>query len=635
MYPLFCVIIIWNKNKFRDGNYMPEISMELFCLAVMVLVAFLFFSQKHNQNRGSVHSMFARLMVVAIVLIVTELAASYFIVHMDIINRGILIGIMSMYMFSIVSFLYVSYIYIKRLINTDVPSLRKIGNWANYLVGGLFAVMLVVPFMTMENGSETVLFGSDIMWVFAIFAIQELFVICLLIYNRQYVNVKRRKIIVLASVLQSLCIFFQLYIQNLFLTGIGVTIVTISFYMTLEDEDVKLIDQLELEKENADKANNAKSGFIANVSHEIRTPINAILGMDEIILRESKEANIRRYASDIKSAAQTLHGIMNEILDISKIESGKMELEEAPYEIRTLINDTSNFIQLKVKDKGLDFKIEVDKELPSAYWGDGIRLKQILTNILTNAVKYTEEGEITLLVSDLGKESGMQKLHFEVRDTGIGMRQEDLDKITQEYQRFDTGRNRNVEGTGLGMSITMQFIKLFGSELKIESEYGVGSVFEFDIEQRICDENPVGDIRIAVAKAEETYSYSNMLEIPSSRVLVVDDNAINRKVFMNLLKNTGLEIDDADSGFACLDLVKKNEYKIIFMDHMMPDMDGIETFHALREMDDNLSKDAKVIMLTANAVSGAKEQYLAEGFDDFIPKPIIPADLEAMIKKYS
>jgi len=613
---------------------MPEISMELFCLGLMALCAFLFFFQKHTKKRDRVQIMFSRLLVVASIQVSCELAASYFATSRDLLGYDALVLIMIFYLVSLLAFLYIAYLYIKCLINMDVPSLKKIGNWANYLVGGLFFVILMLPMfgLKVEDGSPT--FDDSIYFVYSIFLIYEIFILILLWANRKFVNKKRRKIIILAIAVQCSSMLFQAFFSHLFVGAIGVTILTISFYMTLEDEDVKLIDQLALEKENADRANDAKSDFIANVSHEIRTPINAVLGMDEIILRESKDPVVRRYASDIKSAAQTLHGIMNEILDISKIESGKLEITNGVYELNSLLNDTYNFIQLKVKDKKLEFKIDVDSQIPSEYIGDEIRIKQILTNLLTNAVKYTESGGITLRIR--GEKGGDRQeiLHFMVEDTGRGMKEEDLKNLFQEYQRFDAEKNRNVEGTGLGMSITLQFLRLLGSELKVDSTYGVGSVFSFDLSQEIFDEKPFGELKEPEQRIEEDYTYQNTLEVSNVRVLVVDDNAINRKVFINLLKNTSLDIDEAESGLECISLVKKNVYNLIFMDHMMPEMDGIETFHIIRTMEDNISKDAKVIMLTANAVSGARETYLAEGFDDFIPKPIVPAELEEMIKKY-
>ena len=405
---------------------------------------------------------------------------------------------------------------------------------------------------------------------------------------------------------------------------------------------------MERKKQQALMASEAKGRFLANMSHEIRTPINAVLGMDAMILRECTDVSIREYALDIQNAGQSLLSLINDILDLSKIESGKLEILPEEYDLSSLIHDIMNMITMKAKDKGLAVNLSVDENLPSRYWGDDIRLRQILVNIMNNAVKYTETGSVTLTVkrADTGDGDGIShgssenstttdndvfSLFFQVEDTGIGIKQEDIAKLFGEFERIEEDRNRNIEGTGLGMSITTQLLELMGSKLEVESVYGEGSTFYFTLEQRIMDAEPIGDLGERIKKRATEYSYQVAFTAPEAQVLVVDDNSVNRRVFTNLLKATKVMVDEAAGGMECIRMAGEKQYDVIFLDHMMPDLDGIETLHRLRGLKDCPSHDAPVVALTANAVSGAKEMYLREGFDSFLSKPINPDKLEKML----
>lgn len=389
-------------------------------------------------------------------------------------------------------------------------------------------------------------------------------------------------------------------------------------------------DQAEEARAEAIAANAAKGKFLAHMSHEIRTPINAVLGMDTMILRESKEMHIKEYALDIQNAGQTLLAIINEILDFSKIESGKLDIILVEYDLSSMLHDISNMIKAKATAKKLELNIHVDEKLPSKLLGDDVRIRQVLVNLLNNAVKYTQEGSVTLKVD--GRVEGRNVFFdFSVEDTGIGIKEEDMEKLFQEFERIEEKRNRNIEGTGLGINITTQLLLLMGSRLQVESAYGKGSRFYFTLEQQIVDSTPVGNLEERLKKMSTEYSYLAAFTAPDAQVLVVDDNATNHKVFVSLLKCTKINVDVADSGKACLELTAKKHYDLIFLDHMMPEMDGIETLHRMKQAENNLCEGVPVIALTANAITGAKEMYLAEGFDAFLPKPINPEKLEQMI----
>ena len=383
--------------------------------------------------------------------------------------------------------------------------------------------------------------------------------------------------------------------------------------------------------DEAERANRMKSQFLAKMSHEIRTPINAIMGINEMILRESKENHIKEYAHDVKDSSVVLLNIVNEILDSSKVESGKMELLCNDYEIGTLFNDLYNMMNVKAKEKGLELFFDIDSTMPKAYYGDDKRIRQILMNLMSNAVKYTKQGSVTLKVR-CKSENGRARLHYSIKDTGIGIKKEDLGKIYDEFARFDVSKHSGEEGTGLGMKIARQFLELMGSTLQIESEYEKGSVFSFELEQKIVNSEPLGNFREKLLHSEKEENEKISFTAPNARVLVVDDHQLNLKVYSNLLKETKMKICEAESGQACLEMLRLASFDLVFIDHMMPEMDGIETFHAIKE--ERLCEGVPIIMLTANAILGDREKYIREGFDDFLSKPIIPEHLMEIVLKY-
>lgn len=383
----------------------------------------------------------------------------------------------------------------------------------------------------------------------------------------------------------------------------------------------------------AEAANDAKGAFLAHMSHEIRTPINAVLGMDTMILRETKEPAIKQYAMDIQKAGSTLLSLVNDILDISKIESGKMELVNVNYDFSSLVHDTVSLIREKASDKELELKVNVDSEIPCTLHGDDVRIRQVLVNILSNAVKYTDEGTVTLSISG-HKEGNIEKLHFSVKDTGIGIKEENLHKLFEEFERIEELRNRHIEGTGLGMSITINLLSMMGTTLEVKSEYGVGSEFYFDLEQEIIRDERIGDITSRISQMTEEYSYEVLFTAPDAKILVVDDNKTNLSVVRDLLKETQIDVHTTVSGLEALEMIRDTKYDVILLDHMMPDMDGIEVMNRITGDPTHLNVGTPVIVLTANAIEGAREEYISAGFNDYLSKPIIPDKLERMLAKY-
>ena len=386
---------------------------------------------------------------------------------------------------------------------------------------------------------------------------------------------------------------------------------------------VRLNVEYENARNEAIRANEAKSLFLSNMSHEIRTPINAVLGMNEMILRECTDKQILTYAENIRSSGKTLLFLINDILDMSKIESGKMEILRVEYDLSVLIMDLWNIIFLRAQEKGLTIQFSLEETLPRVLYGDDVRIKQIVTNLLTNAVKYTPQGGIEVHVAYERHGDEQISLIISVKDTGMGIKKEDMGKLFESFQRLEEEKNRNIEGTGLGMNITMSLLKLMDGDMKVESEYGKGSTFTVMIPQKVICDEPTGDFESIRNRQEQNRASGyQSFEAPEANILVVDDNAMNLTVFQSLLKRTRMNIVTADSGRKCLELVKKEHFHIIFMDHMMPEMDGIETLHEIQKLTDFPNADTPVIILTANALSGARESYLSEGFADFLTKPI-------------
>lgn len=363
--------------------------------------------------------------------------------------------------------------------------------------------------------------------------------------------------------------------------------------------------------------------------------MNAIIGMNEMVMREEISPKAAQYSQDIYNAGQTLLAIINDILDFSKIESGKMEIVPVSYELGSLLNDVLNMVNKKVHDKGLELVADISPDIPHQLFGDEIRIRQVILNLVNNAVKYTDKGKVTLRVEHRERGDDGIDLLVSVADTGIGIREEDLDKLFNSFQRVDMSVNRKVEGTGLGLSIAKQLVEQMNGQIRVDSTYGQGSTFSICLPQKVEDASPIGDFAGAVQKMyKDRRAEEIAFTAPDARILVVDDNKVNLVVAKGLIRETKIQVDSALSGAEALEKIKTEKYHIILLDHMMPVMDGMETLKRMREQEENESRSAAVIALTANAISGSREMYLAAGFDDYLSKPINAARYKEMICKY-
>ena len=430
----------------------------------------------------------------------------------------------------------------------------------------------------------------------------------------------------------------------LFLIFLLCVIIVDLFIDRLFDWQDSVNNQLKKAIDDAIAAGKTKTQFFAQMSHEIRTPINAVIGMNEMILRECRDKTIIKYANNAYAAAQSLLSLINDILDFSKLESDKMELVEEVYQLDELIRTLVTMVKFRAEKKSLDFKVKVNENIPNELFGDSTRIRQIIVNFLTNAVKYTKVGGIVLSVDmELGldedtgvkRELGELLLTFSVKDSGIGIRDEDKSKLFKNFERFDAKTNKNVEGTGLGLAITAKLVKIMRGKIDVQSVYGEGSTFTVLLPQKVMGKKAIGKFEEKIiAEKPKTNTYKVSFVAPNAKILVVDDNEMNLLVATSLLKATKIQVDTAINGKLALNMMAKNRYDLVFLDQMMPELDGIETLKLAREMKENKSPGIPMIALSANAVAGAREMFLKEGFTNYLSKPIDAVALENMLMEY-
>ena len=604
---------------------------QISCAIIIFIIGVLYFFSSNRTSKSS--KWFSVLLSCSFFQLIFDVISVYTVNHLDtvspILNRIVHIFFMGL----LLIMFFLVYKYLESIIEEELG--EKIKRYSYDAIPLIITMLglIFLPLSYIENPRSNYSYGPAAFMTYFGVVIYLVFIVNLLLRYNKILPSKKKKAIYVALLSELPIAVYQILVPEALITSLGIVVLNLGIYLTTENPDALLVEQLEKEKNRADNANAAKTNFLANMSHEIRTPITAVLGMNELILRETKDSLVRQYAKNVEGAAKSLLSIINDILDITKIEAGKLSIISIEYDFSSVINDIITMISFKAKMKELKFQVIIDEEIPSKLLGDDIRLRQILVNLLNNAVKYTHEGTVTLEIWQCScDEEGFAKLHFSVKDTGIGIKAEDLAKLCMPFERFEEKRNRNIEGTGLGMSITKQLLNLLGSTLQVSSIYGEGSEFSFELKQKIVDGLPIGKMN-QIELPDEEYEHQHFFEAPEAKILLVDDNEMNRRVVTGLLKATKIQIDEAVNGKECLKKVSKNAYDIIFMDHMMPEMDGIEAFRKMKKMRDFPSKNAPVVILTANAIVGAKEKYLEEGFCAFLEKPIDFKKLEKLIEE--
>lgn len=486
-----------------------------------------------------------------------------------------------------------------------------------YIPASIFMLIYPLSYTVTDNEFYTHGLSASIMYILSTVYV----VIMLIILIKDFKNIKQKKYTPILFY-----IFIGTFITLIQATNPSILIitsmecfVTILMFFTIENPDMKLIKELNVAKDRADKANQAKTEFLSSMSHEIRTPLNAIVGFSQALKEEELPKEALEEVDDIIMASNSLLEIINGILDISKIESGKIEIVNKEYRFKEIFDELVILSKGRLGDKALDFKYSYDDSIPAVLYGDYTRVKQVILNILTNAIKYTKEGYVDFKVSSVIKDD-ICRIIVSVEDSGIGIKQENISKLFSKFERFDLDKNITIEGTGLGLAITKKLVELMGGRIVVQSVYGKGSKFTIAIDQKI--------IATEVEEVEE----EKEIDVSGKKVLIVDDNKINLKVASRLLQNYKVITEEVDSGFSCIDKITAGEkYDIILMDDMMPKMSGVETLKKLKEID---GFNIPVIALTANAIAGMKEKYIADGFTDYLAKPIDKGELNNIISKY-
>lgn len=608
---------------------MSSLYFQICSLFYIVLLNVTFFSKKRLQSLEN--KLFSYMIVTNLLGIILDIISTYLAIINA--NYSLLIIFCKSYLVYLLIWitLMTAYIYVisvngfKRKSKEKTKKKEKNSKFFKFLIIlATISVLLVIvlPLYSNRSNGRIYTYGPSAVISYMISGICIfVWLICMF---KNFKNLKSKKYLpmfaymtigLIATAIQAI------YPEILIITSME-TFITFLMYFTIENPDMKMIEQLNIARDQAEKANRAKSDFLSNMSHEIRTPLNAIVGFSQALQEEDLPDSAKDEVSDIVSASNSLLELVNGILDISKIEADKLEIVNTEYSFKNVYNDLVALTRARMGEKPLDLRLSYDESIPSVLYGDHTRIKQIILNLLTNAVKYTREGYVSFKVSSV-IEGDVCRLIVSVEDSGIGIKNENIDKLFMKFERFDLDKNITIEGTGLGLAITKKLVDLMHGKIVVQSVYGKGSKFTVALDQKI--------VRGKEVVLENHEAKVELFEAPDKKILVVDDNKINLKVAARLLSNYKVNVELVESGFECLEKVKTNTYDLILMDDMMPKMSGVETFHKLKE---NNSFNTPVVALTANAITGMKEKYLSEGFNDYLSKPIDKLELNIIMKKY-
>ena len=602
--------------------------MEMSCFMVIAFMGILFFARKCEKTL--LHRMFSALLVVSMIHLVFDAATVYSVNRLETVPRSVNDLLHRLFIGTMVAFFYLVYGYVVVLIRGEIGQNIRMLKRSTCLFALSQVLVWILPLDYRESEYTNYAVGAAAYMAYVCVATYLLMVVWLLCRFRKQLPKRIMLAVGTAMGIEGLGALYQAFYPTALLSGMGVMLILLSLYLLMENPDIHLAKQVQIEKEKAELANAYKSVFLSNMSHEIRTPMNAIVGMTDILLRTDLTEEQKDYLCNIKLSGHALLAIINDILDLSKIESGKMELSDGDYNIKRELENIRIIIQNQIGEKGLELSFEIDDKLPERLCGDGVRVRQIMINLLNNAVKFTKKGKITLKVEvaqgpSAENQNAPYRLNISVTDTGQGIKEEDFDKLFEAFEQVNRKINNGKEGTGLGLAISSQLIAMMGGKLQVKSTYGKGSCFYFSILQK-------------PAASQEDESDDGLSEMnftaPDAKVLVVDDDMINRKVAKGLLQPINMQVDLAQDGKQALKMIAEKEYHIVFMDHMMPVMDGVETTQLLREMENGKYKDLPVVALTANAMKEAEEIFFGAGISDVVTKPIDMGHMCRVLRKW-
>ena len=598
------------------------VRLQFACLVMLIFIAVIYWSIRRVKSYS--HRLFSVSLILSIIYTINDMISVYTVNHLETVPPVVNRSVHNLFMGSLMIEIFIFFSYTITLIYDREEELKKKRKkWTVPIVIALVAMMfLPLDYIETEQGNYSM--GPAVIGTYGVVAVYSVMIGKELLLHWKEINKYKRTCVLFAYGTQIVLSVYQAIVPTALTSSLGIALINLSVFLTVENPDVHMIEMLRMEKERADEANAAKSRFLSNISHEIRTPMNAIVGLTEVLLRKEWPAEEKGYLLNIHNSGNALLNLINDLLDFSKIEAGKFEIVDDTYDMEQLLRDVHILGKVRIGNKKLELKMNIDPQLPKQLWGDGLRIRQVIINILNNAIKYTEQGVVTLTVKIVETEEERVKIYISVRDTGQGIRQEDLSKLFDAFTQVDIKKNQGKESTGLGLTISSQLVELMGGRLEVASEYGRGSEFFFTVWQGICTTEKMGDFHAASNQVEDISKnvYKCEYVAPNAHVLVVEDNEINQIVLQAILEPLKIQLDFAENGKEALEMIKNKKYQVILMDHYMPVMDGVETTIEIRNMEDQYYREIPIIALTADAVEGTKEQFYKIGMNDFLTKPV-------------